>query len=253
MKKIALAQMRIDYQNAENNISTARDMLDLAVNKHCDCIIFPELWSTGFRLENHQVFSIINRSLLEELQLFSDGNDLEIFGSYLIQRDKRYFNEFVALCPHSKPFSYDKINLFPTLLEPVYLQPGDTTRLFESKLGCCGASICFDLRFPWIYKELAQKGAQFLIIPAHWPIARIHHWDILIQARAIETLSFVIAVNSVGKSGNIAFGGHSSVISPDGDIIFQANSPTEDIFIVEIDPTLIQRVRDKHPFYPNII
>jgi len=253
MKKIALAQMHIDYENAENNISTARDMLDLAANKHCDCIVFPELWSTGFRLENHQDFSIINWSLLEELQSFSDRNDLEIIGSYLMQRDKNYYNEFVALCPHLNPFSYEKINLFPTLQEPVYLIPGNTTRIFESKLGCCGASICFDLRFAWLYKELAQKGAQFLIIPAHWPIARIHHWDVLIQARAIETLSFVIAVNSVGKSGNDAFGGHSTVISPDGEVIFQANKSTEGIFIVEIDPTLVQSVRDKHSFYPKII
>ena len=69
MKKIALAQMHIDYENAENNISTARDMLNLAAKKHCDCIVFPELWSTGFRLENHQKFSIINRSLLDRVAI----------------------------------------------------------------------------------------------------------------------------------------------------------------------------------------
>ena len=100
---------------------------------------------------------------------------------------------------------------------------------------------------------MAKKGAQIHIIPAHWPAARIHHWDILLQARAIETLSYVIAVNSVGKSNNVIFGGHSSVISPDGDIIFQANDSDEDVFVVEIDTSLVQRVRNKHPFYSSII
>ena len=66
-------------------------------------------------------------------------------------------------------------------------------------------------------------------------------------------MAYVIAVNSVGKSGNVSFGGHSSVISPDGNIIFQANSKAEDIFIVEIDPTLTQKVRNNHPFYSTII
>jgi omega-amidase len=253
MKNIALAQMHIDYDNSDINISTAQEMLNLAASNHCDCIVFPELWSTGFRLENRQKFSDSNRSLLEELQSFSDKNDLEIFGSYLIRKGPGYFNEFVAICPHLKPFNYDKINLFPTLQEPVYLRPGDKTCVFPSKLGDCGPSICFDLRFPWLYKELAQKGAKLLIIPAHWPTARIHHWDILIQARAIEMLSFVIAVNSVGISGNVSFGGHSSVISPDGDIIFQADSMKEDLFIVEIDPAIIKTVRDKHLFYSKII
>lgn len=253
MSKIALAQMHIDYENTEINISTAHEMLKSAVNEYCEWIIFPELWSTGFRLENFQEYSRINNLILKEMQLFSDDNDLEIFGSYLLQKGNHYFNEFVALIPNSKPFYYDKINLFPTLMEPVFLQPGLETSVFKSKLGCCGASICFDLRFAWIYKDLAQKGAHLLIIPAHWPKARIHHWDVLIQARAIETMAYVIAVNSVGKSGTVSFGGHSSVISPDGNIIFQANSKAEDVFIVDIDPTLPQKVRNNHPFYSTII
>ena len=82
------------------------------------------------------IFRLSIGPILQELQLFSDDNDLEIFGSYLIQKDNRYFNEFVATYVLIQNlFSYDKINLFPTLKEPVYLQPGHETCVFKSKLG----------------------------------------------------------------------------------------------------------------------
>ena len=102
MTKIALAQMCIDYENSEKNISTAQDMLLKAIDNQCASIVFPELWSTGFKLENREKYSYINASLLPELQKFSNNNDIEIFGSFLVNKEQDYFNEFIALIPQCR-------------------------------------------------------------------------------------------------------------------------------------------------------
>jgi predicted amidohydrolase len=253
MVKIALAQMPIDYKRPEINIDYGMKMIDDAIKQHCNSILFPELWSTGFRLENCSNFATLNANLLVDMQSKADKSNIEIFGSFLTRYKESFYNQFKAIRPCQKPISYSKINLFPTLKEPQYLKPGSKLCVFSSNLGNCSASICFDLRFPLLYRKLLRKGAFIHIIPAHWPAARIHHWDILLQARAIETMSFVIAVNSVGKSGNTLFGGHSSVISPDGGILFQADDKSAQLFVIEFDPDEVVKVREKHPFFPSLL
>jgi len=248
MKKIALAQINIDYDNFEKNISKSFILIQDAINNHCDVIVFPELWSSGFRLEHCTQFADQNEMLIKNLQNYSVDYDIEIIGSYISKVGNNFYNQFIDLQSNNDPFLYKKINLFPALDEPKYFTPGTQTMVFDSCLGRCGASICFDLRFNWIYEEEAKKGAGIFIIPAHWPLERIHHWDILLQSRAIENLSFMIGVNSVGQSGKHDFGGHSSVISPDGEVIFQANGSTEGLFLVEIDPSQVEKVRKKYTF-----
>lgn len=244
--------MCVNYDDPQANITTALSMIEKASGHDCKLILLPELWSTGFRLEYCQKFSTVNEDLLTELQFQASRHNIEIMGSYLTRNRDAFYNEFIALSPDSAANHYQKINLFPLLMEPDYFTPGERVQVFTSRIGLYSPSICYDLRFPWLYKEAAQKGAQFQIIPAHWPAVRIHHWDVLLQARAIETMSYVIAVNSAGKSGNVVFGGHSSVISPEGEIVFQADETSEDVFIVDIDPDLPATIRKKHPFFSDI-
>jgi predicted amidohydrolase len=173
-------------------------------------------------------------------------------GSYITKQNGFYCNEFIVVRPKLSRVSYKKMHLFPSLQEPRYLKAGTDIQVFTSIIGETGPSICFDLRFPEVYTKITKKNGQAHVIPAHWPSLRIHHWDILLQARAIETMSYVIGVNSVGKSGKTNFGGHSAVISPDGDVVAQASSTEEEICVVNIDPDLPGLVRKTHSFFSEL-
>lgn len=253
MVKIALAQMHIDYDNFEINRKVGMDLITSAVNNKCKMVVMPELWSTGFKLERSPVFAEENQELIEGLQIIADQGHIEIIGSYVIKNEAKYSNEFIAFRPHSPQIRYSKIHLFPSLQEPRFLEPGKSICTFPSSLGTSGAAICFDLRFPDQFLTLAKKGAISHIIPSHWPIARINHWNVLLRARAIDTFSYVIGVNSVGKSGNVIFGGHSSVISPDGEILLQADEQKEDIFLIDLDPAVVTKTRSRYPFISSLI
>jgi omega-amidase len=248
MKKIALAQINIDYDSIDNNISKSLNFIENAIDNRCNVIIFPELWSTGFKLSHCAQFAAQNEIIIDKLHNLSSNNEIEIIGTYIIRRETRFYNQFVGVQPKNDSVIYEKINLFPALQEPKYLTSGNEIKVFESSIGQCGASICFDLRFNWIYEAEAKNGADVFLIPAHWPKERVHHWDVLLQSRAIEHLAFVVGVNSVGRSGNSIFGGHSSVISPDGEIIFQADDSSEGLYMVEIDPAQVHEVREKYSF-----
>lgn len=248
MIKVALGQMQVEQEHSETNIATAFRMIEAAAQNRCSVLVLPEVWPTGFRLENCIAFSEISRTLLPELHSKADQNGLEIIGSYITRHTNKFFNEFIALRPGQKPASYKKLHLFPSLQEPRYLTAGRSVTVFQCSLGVCGASICYDLRFPAMYKKMVNKGAIAQIIPAQWPATRLHHWNTLLQARAIETVSYVVGVNAVGKSGKATLGGHSSLISPEGEILAQASGTNEEIVFVEIDPTLVQKTREKYPF-----
>jgi len=248
MKRIALAQLKIDYDNFEVNVAKSLTYIDQAIQNRCDMIIFPELWSSGFRLEKCPFFVEQNATLFIKLQKISTKSNIEIVGSYINHFGNDYFNQFVCFHPTLSYSHYEKINLFPALKEPTFVKKGKHTVVFPSIIGQVGASICFDLRFHSIYEEERNQGAEVFIIPANWPLERIHHWDILLQARAIEHSSFVIGVNSVGLSGKVLFGGHSAVISPEGEAIFQADDKYEGLHVVEIDPGYVVQTRDKYSF-----
>lgn len=247
MRRIALAQMRIDYSDTSVNIKTGMAMIKQAITSKCSVIVLPELWSTGFQLERREEFSELNQRLIQKLRNLSVEGNIEIIGSY-IRNLNGYHNDFVSIQPNSLDFHYAKIHLFPALQEPIFLEPGKKICVYTSSLGQTGASICFDLRYPDHFRRLFTHGALYHILPAHWPQERINHWDILLKARAIETLSFVIAVNSTGLSSSVNFGGHSSIISPDGEILFQAEGKIEDVFVSEIDDSLIKTTRTRYPF-----
>jgi len=99
--------------------------------------------------------------------------------------------------------------------------------------------ICYDLRFPELCRSLALAGARLVIVSAQWPDVRIHHWDTLLKARAIENQIFVAASNRVGKDQGLSFNGHSQIISPDGKtlvkIIDKTDAAAAEIHFHEID------------------
>jgi deaminated glutathione amidase len=150
---------------------------------------------------------------------------------------------------------YDKIHLFDvdlpsgeTWRESAAYAPGDRVIVAETPWGRLGMSICYDLRFPDLYRALSDAGAQMLAVPAAFTVPTgLAHWHILLRARAIEAGAFVIAAAQCGhhEDGRATFG-HSLVVDPWGEVLLDMESRVG-VEIADMDPARIADVRRRIP------
>lgn len=155
---------------------------------------------------------------------------------------------------------YDKIHMFDVEVddgqsyrESKTYKPGTESVTAETPLGTFGLSICYDVRFPLLYRKLAQSGATVLTCPAAFTrVTGKAHWHTLLRARAIETGSFVIAPAQAGKheDGRETFG-HSLIISPWGEILAEGRAEGEDVITAEIDTENALKARQRIPTINN--
>ena len=136
-----------------------------------------------------------------------------------------------------------------TYRESSTYRPGERAVLAETPHATLGLSICYDLRFPHLYRQLAQNGAQILTCPAAFTkVTGEAHWHTLLRARAIETGSYVIAPaqSGVHEDGRETFG-HSLVTDPWGQIVAESTVYGEDVILAEIDTAEVAAVRGRIP------
>ncbi len=151
---------------------------------------------------------------------------------------------------------YDKIHLFDVLIEESgeshhessTFDPGDQVVVVETPYGTLGLSICYDLRFPELYRQLVDQGAEILLVPsAFTKITGFAHWDALIRARAIENLAFVVAAAQGGYhyNGRETYG-HSMIVDPWGRILAQQPQGTG-VILANVDLGRLQQTRKNFP------
>ena len=112
--------------------------------------------------------------------------------------------------------------------------------------GRWGLAICYDLRFPELFRRYSAAGAVGVLLPAQWPTARVDHWRTLAQARAIENQMCVLACNRSGCDGDVQFGGHSMACDPWGQILVEAGSD-DALLTVAIDMEAVNDARRRIP------
>lgn len=149
---------------------------------------------------------------------------------------------------------YDKIHLFDTGVvgtrastESNTFVPGDRAVVVDTPVGRIGLSICYDLRFPHLFRDLAKAGAEILAIPANFTrITGEAHWHVLLRARAIESGAYVIAPAQCGETnpGHPSYG-HSLIVDPWGEILADAGSDRVGVIAAEIDSQRIRNVRER--------
>ncbi len=151
--------------------------------------------------------------------------------------------------------SYDKIHLFDVTLsdtefyrESEAIQPGGKAVLADIDGTKLGMSICYDIRFPQLFRKLAKGGAQILTVPAAFTVPTGQaHWEVLLRARAIENGAFVLAAAQVGEhEGGRKTYGHSMIVAPWGEVIAQKESG-EGILLADLDLTRVEKARSAVP------
>ncbi|MGL5206658.1 MAG: carbon-nitrogen family hydrolase [Acidaminococcaceae bacterium] len=244
--KISLVQMKIQEKNKEANVKHGLELLQEAVVGQ-DVAILPEIWTTGYSLGRlEQEAEEIDGPVVKNLQkIAKDSNCAVVAGSLPLLLDGKVHNTSVVINKKGEIiYLYSKMHLFGMFKEERFFAAGNTYEPFVLDGVACGASICYDLRFPELYRRLALKGAKVIFVPAEWPEVRGDVWRLLLQARAVENQTYICGINCVGSFKDDTFYGHSMIVAPNGKILVEGGSD-EEILRAEIDLDLIDKLRRK--------
>ena len=247
---IALAQMAISLDRPEENYQAAQSLATKAFTQEADLLVLPELWATGYNLgrasEQAAPLDMGHFALMAEL---AQVHGLYVTGTALEENPGgRPFNTAALYGPDGRRLgAYRKVHLWAPLGEVEHLTPGDALPVFELPWGTVAMAICYDLRFPELWRRFADAGAQLILIPAEWPIRRVEHWRLLLRARAVENQLYVAGCNRAGVDADGEFGGHSAVVDPWARVLVEGGSQPN-LLVTSIDLDEVARARRLFPF-----
>jgi predicted amidohydrolase len=249
--KVCLVQLAA--RAGETQAARLEAVGELLTHIQADLIILPELWpSGGFAYDRFQLEAApLNGPAVEVLAAAARKTGAWIVGGSLLERSDAgtLHNTAIAIDPGGELVaSYRKAHLFGIDSgERALLTPGSTLTVVELPSACLGLSVCYDLRFPELYRVLASGGAEILVVVAAWWEARRPHWELLLQARAVENQAFVLGCNSVGLDGGFQLAGASMIVGPSGDVIARAGESKQELLYGELDLDAVRTLRREFP------
>ena len=252
--KIALIQMDIAWESKKANYARAENFFRRAAGESCDIIVFPEMFSTGFSMNISAIAEDERGETSRVLSELAKKYGLNVIAGFAAKKPgrKKLRNLAVAFDRKGSVIAtYAKMHPFSFAKEDKYFSSGNTRVIFHIEGIPASVFICYDLRFPEIFRDIAG-GVQAIFVLANWPGSRRDHWETLLKARAIENQCFVIGVNRTGKDGNgIMYPGASHVYDPMGNDIC-SGGPKEQFIACEIDPEEVTKVRCRFPFLDDM-
>ena len=255
--KIKIFQFQIIDSNVEANLNKVNSLFTETDLSNTDIVVLPEMWTSGYDLENIDDYAAENLEPVKSLmaKLAQDNNVTIVAGSIPNKYgDSGVYNTAFTVDNNGKLIhEYSKMHLVPMLNEPEYLESGDkSAEVFKINGETCGLVICYDLRFPELFRDLSMSGAKIIFVVAEWPIERTEHWITLLKARPIENQCYIVASNTIGTQTNgTEFAGRSMIINPFGEILAEAEKDTEEVVTAEIDLDYIDHVRTDIPIFES--
>ena len=198
--KVSLIQMAIYEAEPKKNIENVLAWLEKAALDESDVIVLPEMWNTGYALEQMAELSDKDGQQTKNLLgKFAKENQVNLVaGSVATVKKNQFFNTTYVFNRAGQVIAdYDKVHLFGLMGEDRFLQAGHRESTFELDGVKVASIICYDMRFPEWVRTLMATGARVLFVVAEWPKKRVPQWEILLRARAVENQAFVVAVFSV--------------------------------------------------------
>jgi omega-amidase len=245
---LAAVQMDIAWHGREANFEKARRMAEKAREGGADILVLPEMFATGFSMDTSVTAEPLDGPTPSFLRSLALDSGMTVAGGFVLADEgKGPRNVSLAVDPQGRDLAlYAKIHQIPILDEHLHYEPGTKACTFTVKGLQTACLICYDLRFPELFRHLADECGLILVI-ASWPAARQTHWDVLLRARAIENQCFVAGVNRVGQGGGNSFTGGSAIFDPLGTILAHAGKE-ETLLTASIDPNQVEEVRAAMPF-----
>jgi predicted amidohydrolase len=238
-----------DNEGKRERISRAEKLIDKAAG--ADLILLPELWNVGFfsfdkyyseseSIEGETVTRMREKARKVKAYMYA--------GSFVEKRDDNYYNTGVFISPNGEIIAkYSKMHLFGyKSQEGQLLKRGDEIVTIKTEHGVFGLSICYDLKFPELYRKLVDDGAEILLCVLGWAYPRLEQWLTLQHVRALENLSYLLTCNCTGFNRGNQYMGHAMIVDPWGATV-AAGGDEEYIVKGDIDVDFVRKTRKDFP------
>ncbi|QQS48259.1 MAG: carbon-nitrogen family hydrolase [Acidobacteriota bacterium] len=251
--KTLILQLDIAWEDKPANHARVVEMLDAARPEPETLVVLPEMFDTGFSMnvpaihdsETHETESFLR-------QLAADYHIKLVAGLVTLGSEGRGFNQCLVITPDGNEAArYSKLHPFTLGGESDNYHKGDDVVVVDCGEFKLSPFICYDLRFPEIFRRAVVRGANLFTVIANWPAVRVEHWTTLIRARAIENQAYVIGVNRSGSDPMLVYPGSSLIADPLGRVIAELG-PGESSFSAEIDLESLLEIRKTLPFLADI-
>lgn len=241
--------------DTDTNVATAELRIRDAAANGADLVVLPEIWNVGyFDFDQYAAKAEpLDGPTMSRLRALADELGLYLHTGSIVERDgDALYNTSGLIDPGGDLLdTYRKIHLFGYESEESrLLTPGKRIVAIDTELGTFGLTTCYDLRFPELYRALADAGVEMLLITSAWPNARLEHWLLLNRVRALENQVFLAAANLAGTNKGVELAGQSLVVDPWGVQIANAGTG-ERTATADVDLTQVQTVREAFPAFAD--
>ncbi len=243
--RICVVQTDIVWEDKTANMRRYEAYFKEAASYGAELIVFPEMSLTGFSMDSALAESCDGKTCAYFGRMALQYGLNCVFG-YTERCDDKVCNRLAVADQNGRVLRrYTKMHPFGPGGE-LALTAGDEPVCFSLNGMNIGLTICYDLRFPELYRQLS-KICGCVIVSANWPASRREHWITLLKARAIEDQCYIIGCNRVGIGDGIEYCGDSMVVAPDGTVMAMAEQGAEQIISADVFTYVVENVRADFP------
>lgn len=252
--RVICCQLDIAWEAKQANFDRVAGLLSRWGATRGSLLVLPELFATGFSMDVEKIHESDGGPTTQFLVKLARDLECCVVGGVVKKGpDGRGRNQCLVIAPDGKTLAqYDKIHPFSLGGETTQYTAGEKLSFCEWGGFSVSPFICYDLRFPEIFRAAAGRGAELFTVIANWPIKREHHWITLLKARAMENQAYVIGVNRAGTDPGYVYSGRSLIVDPHGQVLRDAGE-AEGVIACDIDPQVVRdwrrdfpALRDKH-------
>ena len=246
--RILAAQIEPVELDPEANVARAGAILRRAAAARADLVVLPETWTTGYDLPAARALRDRSAALIPSLAAEARAAGVAIVGSIVLPTATGAANTALLIDREGQvALRYAKSHLIDAYREKEIFEPGRDAPTLAMAGTRVGVAICYDLRFPELFRAFVDQGAEVLVVVAEWPEVRVGHWELLLRARAVENQAWVVGVNRVGEDATTRYGGRSQVVDPTGRVVAIAPPAEEAELVVDLDLDLLRTLRRDFP------
>jgi predicted amidohydrolase len=243
---VAGLQFDIAWENPEENFRRVAPLAQRAAAKGAEIIALPEMFATGFSMQAEEM-AVHADSIREFIADLARRHNVWVIAGYAEPGEERPANSCSVIAPDGREvLHYRKIHPFSLAGEPDHFEAGEGLHTVEIGGVRVTPLICYDLRFPELFRVAAMATDLFVVI-ANWPERRAHAWRTLLAARAIDDQAWLLGVNRVGEVDGCDHRGDTSLLDPWGKVVATLAHETG-VVTGEVDPMMVLSVRDRFLF-----
>lgn len=251
--KIYALQYAIAWEDKERNQQQIEAQLEQIKPEACALVVLPELSCIGFTMRREGLAEDPGQATQEFYARLARKFSVTLIGGCSWWGPQGLGrNMALVLEAHGKMVgSYCKQHPFSFAGETEHYASGDEVLTFQWEGVKVAPLICYDLRFPESFRQLVMQGVEFFVVIANWPSARVHHWESLLLARAIENQAYVLGVNRCGQDPKVSYPGSTRLIDPQGQVV-QCLDDQPGVLQADLDMEELRAYRARFPALSDI-